>query len=128
MAMLADLDAIAFVPSADLNRARVFYEGVLGLTVESIDGFAMVVGHGSNCIRIVAAGEFTPQRFTILGWETPAIEVTVQALGARGVTFLRFDGMGQDAIGIWTAPGGDQVAWFNDPDGNVLSLSHHARG
>lgn len=125
--MLADLDTIAFVPAADLDRARVFYEGVLGLTVLRIDSFAIVIGQGSNCIRIVAAGEFTPQRFTVLGWETPGIEVTVHALGARGVTFLRFDGMGQDDIGIWTAPSGDQVAWFNDPDGNVLSLSQHTQ-
>ena len=123
--MLADLDAIAFVPASDLDRARVFYEGVLGLTVASIDGFAMVIGHGSNCIRIVAAGAFTPQRFTILGWETAALAVTMQALSARGVKFLRFDGIGQDDIGIWRAPSGDQVAWFNDPDGNVLSLSQH---
>ena len=45
------------------------------------------------------------------------IEVTVQALGARGVTYLRFDGIDRTTFGTWTAPSGDQVAWFNDPDG-----------
>jgi hypothetical protein len=67
----------------------------------------------------------TPAQFTILGWETASIEDDVKSLTARGVVFSRFSFLEQDDLGIWTAPGGDKVAWFPDPDGNVLSLSQH---
>ena len=126
--MLADLNLIAFVPVTDLDRARAFYEGVLGLTVTHADGFALVLGHGARTVRLVPVGALTPHPFTILGWDTSDVATTVEALGARGVEFSRYDGIEQDALGIWTAPSGDQVAWFRDPDGNVLSLSSHTGG
>jgi predicted enzyme related to lactoylglutathione lyase len=72
---------------------------------------------------VTPVGELTVQPFTLAGWQVPDIETTVRALTARGVTFTRYDGMGQSALGIWTTPGGDQVAWFTDPDGNTLSLT-----
>jgi catechol 2,3-dioxygenase-like lactoylglutathione lyase family enzyme len=125
--VLADLDPIAFVPVNDLDRARAFYEGVLGLTVDHADSFALVLGHGTTTVRVVAVGQLTPQPFTILGWDAPDIDATVESLAAKGVTFLRYDGFEQDALGIWTVPGGGgRVAWFHDPDGNVLSVSSHA--
>jgi len=64
-----------------------------------------------------------PQPFTIAGWVVPDIGTTVEALVSRGVSFARFDGMDQDQWDIWTTPGGDQVAWFKDPDGNTLSIT-----
>ena len=71
--------------------------------------------------------EFTPFPFTLLGWETSGIEAAVIALEAKGVQFLRFSQLQQDAAGIWIAPGGvARVAWFKDPDGNILSISQHA--
>lgn len=125
--MLADLDTIAFVPVTDLDRARAFYQGVLGLTVSHADSFALVLGHGSGTVRVAAVEQLTPQPFTILGWDAPDLAATVESLAAKGVTFLRFDGLEQDTLGIWTAPGaGGRVAWFHDPDGNVLSVSSHA--
>jgi hypothetical protein len=68
-------------------------------------------------------GEFTAQPFTVAGWQVPDIDATVSALAGRGVEFNRYDGMAQDDLGIWTAPGGDRIAWFKDPDGNTLSLT-----
>ena len=123
--MLAELDTIGFIPSADLDRARSFYQGALGLAVTHEGGFALVLGSGSSRIRVVAAGEFRPQPFTVAGWEAPDITSTVTGLLANGVVFERYDSMVQDELGIWTAPSGDRVAWFRDPDGNVLSLTSH---
>ncbi len=70
--------------------------------------------------------KFTPASYTILGWEVDAIEKAVTELNSRGVVFERFAGMAQDTLGVWNAPGGSKVAWFKDPDGNVLSLSQLA--
>jgi len=56
----------------------------------------------------------------------PDISAVVRTLAGRGVQFARYDGLTQDDLGIWTTPGGDQVAWFNDPDGNTLSLTAFA--
>src|SRR5580700_1565325 len=60
---------------------------------------------------------------TVLGWRVTDITAAVRGLAAKGVVFLRYEGMDQDSDGVWTAPGGDKVAWFTDPDGNVLSLT-----
>jgi catechol 2,3-dioxygenase-like lactoylglutathione lyase family enzyme len=127
LAVLENLATIGFIPASDLSRSRVFYAGTLGLTFVSEDGFALVFRAGDRMLRVVAAGEFTPQPFTVFGWEAPDIDATVDDLTARGVEFLRYPHIDQDERGIWIAPGGIRVAWFNDPDGNVLSLSaHHA--
>jgi catechol 2,3-dioxygenase-like lactoylglutathione lyase family enzyme len=121
--MLASARVVAFVPSTDLGRSRSFYESVLGLPVVSADGFAVVVDGPGGHIRITHVGSaLRTQQFTILGWEVPDIAAEVDALAARGVEFDRYPGMNQDDRGVWTAPGGAQVAWFHDPDGNTLSL------
>jgi hypothetical protein len=88
------------------------------------DGFALVLDANGIMVRIARA-EFTPAPFTILGWQVTGIEEKVRQLSAKGVSFLRFGFLEQDESGIWTAPTGDKVAWFKDPDGNVLSLSQH---
>jgi catechol 2,3-dioxygenase-like lactoylglutathione lyase family enzyme len=124
--MLATAPAIAFVPSTDLARSRAFYEGVLGLPVLSEDAFAVVVRAGTGTIRITNVGaELRAQPFTVLGWAVAALDTEIAELGGRGVEFLEFPGMDQDAQRVWTAPGGTRVAWFHDPDGNTLSLSQH---
>jgi catechol 2,3-dioxygenase-like lactoylglutathione lyase family enzyme len=123
--VLADLETIAFLPSSDLARSRVFYGGTLGLTFVREDGFAIVFQVGSRLLRVVAAGEFTPQPFTVFGWVAPDLAAAIDDLTARGVEFLRYPHIEQDERGIWAAPTGDLVAWFEDPDGNVLSLSWH---
>ena len=121
--MLSNYGIIGFIPSKDAGRARLFYETVLGLRVISEDGFAVVVESKGTRIRIVKLREFTPAPFTILGWEVSNIEEVVKELAGRGVAFQRYPGIKQDEIGIWTTPDSSRVAWFQDPDGNVLSLS-----
>ncbi len=124
--MLSSSRLIAFVRVTDYQRARDFYEGVLGLEFVSQDEYALVLKSGANMIRIVKTGPFTPERFTVLGWEVSEIEKVVAALKEKGVSFEKYpwveDPLG---LGIWTAPGGDKVAWFKDPDGNILSVSEH---
>ena len=74
-------------------------------------------------LRITAAPEVRQASYTVLGWRVTDITAAVRGLAARGVVFVRYEGMDQDSDGVRTAPGGDKVAWFTDPDGNVLSLT-----
>jgi len=122
--MLGSIDIVAFVPTKDAAKARAFYEGVLGLRFVKDDGFALVLDANGIKVR-VAKAQFTPAPFTILGWKVADIGKMVAGLQEKGVRFERFGFFEQDELGIWTAPSGDKVAWFKDPDGNVLSVSQH---
>jgi catechol 2,3-dioxygenase-like lactoylglutathione lyase family enzyme len=124
--MLESAALVAFAASTDLDRSRAFYQDVLGLTLVSQDDFACVFDAGGTMLRVTAVGELARAPYTVLGWQVPDITPMTRALAAKGVTFHRYDGMSQDADGIWTAPGGARVAWFPDPDGNVLSLTQPA--
>ena len=123
--MLDSTNIIAFVPTRDPNQARAFYEGILGLRFVKDDGFALVFDANGIMIRIAKAPEFQPLPFTILGWQVSSIEKMAADLQKKGVDFERFGFFEQDDLGIWSAPGGDKVAWFKDPDGNLLSISQH---
>jgi len=123
--MLGTTDIVAMVPTTDTTKARAFYERVLGLTFVREDGFALVLSANGIMIRVVKAQKFTPVQYTILGWQVKEIEKVVACLQQQGVLFERFGFFKQDELGIWTAPNGDKVAWFKDPDGNTLSVSEH---
>jgi catechol 2,3-dioxygenase-like lactoylglutathione lyase family enzyme len=123
--MLGSTNIVAFVPTKDSEKARAFYEGVLGLRFIKDDGFAMVLDANGIMIRVAKVPQFTPAQFTILGWQVTDIENFVTELTKRGVHFEIFGFFKQDSLGIWTAPTGDKVAWFKDPDGNILSVSEH---
>jgi catechol 2,3-dioxygenase-like lactoylglutathione lyase family enzyme len=123
--MLGSINIVAFVPIKDSVKARAFYEGVLGLRFVKDDGFALVMEANGIMVRVAKVPDFKPAQFTILGWEVPDIEKMVTALQAKDVHFERFGFFEQDKLGIWTAPTGDKVAWFKDPDGNILSVSQH---
>ena len=125
---LASMDVVAFVPTTNPTRARPFFENVLNLRFVSEDPFALVFdGHGVT-IRVVNVSSvkgFHPAPFTILGWEVPDVASAVSDLSARGVTFERYPGMAQDSAGIWSSPSGARIAWFKDPDGNVLAVTQY---
>ena len=123
--MLGTTRIIGFVPTKDKQRARAFYEGVLVLGFVKDDGFALVLNANGTMVRISEAPQYTPAQFTILGWEVTGIERVVAELRGKGVQFEKYGFIEQDDLGIWTAPTGDKVAWFKDPDGNVLSVSQH---
>jgi catechol 2,3-dioxygenase-like lactoylglutathione lyase family enzyme len=123
--MLNTAKIIAFAPIRDSQKSRPFYEGMLGLRFVSDDPFALVMESNGTMIRLAKTPNFTPAGFTVMGWEVSKIEEEVAALQKKDVTFERFPGLPQDELGIWAAPGGAKVAWFKDPDGNILSLSQH---
>jgi catechol 2,3-dioxygenase-like lactoylglutathione lyase family enzyme len=118
---------VAIIPVLDVSVARAFYVSTLGLTVVEDTPFALVVDANGTHVRITPVTDLRPQPFTLVGWEVADIEETVVGLTARGVTFTRYEGMDQNASGVWTSPGGGFVAWFVDPDGNTLSLSQVAQ-
>jgi catechol 2,3-dioxygenase-like lactoylglutathione lyase family enzyme len=123
--MLGPNNIIAFVPTRDALKARAFYEEVLGLRFIKDDGFAVVFDANGIMVRVAKAPEFKPLPFTLLGWQVSGIEEVVRGLQKKGVHFEIFGFFKQDELGIWTAPTGDKVAWFKDPDGNILSVSQH---
>jgi catechol 2,3-dioxygenase-like lactoylglutathione lyase family enzyme len=123
--MLSTNPLIAFIPSKDTSRSRSFYEGALGLLFVCDDPFAVVMDSNGIKVRIVLVGEFAPAPFTILGWEVNDINASVAELSGKGVQFNRYPYFEQSQDGVWTAPNGAKVAWFSDPDGNVLSVSQH---
>ena len=124
--MLQTGKVIAFVGSADLGQARVFYERTLGLRMIERNEFACVFDVNGTMLRVTAVAEVMRAGYTVLGWQVSDIAAVVRGLTAKGVAFLRYAGMDQDESGVWTTPGGDQVAWFADPGGNVLSLTQFA--
>jgi predicted enzyme related to lactoylglutathione lyase len=121
--MLESCDVIAFAAAADLDRARAFYEQVLGLPVTEHNDFACVFDAHGTMLRVTAVPKVARPGYTVLGWNVPDITAVVRELAARGVQFLRYEMMDQDEDRIWTAPGGGRIAWFSDPDGNTLSLT-----
>jgi catechol 2,3-dioxygenase-like lactoylglutathione lyase family enzyme len=123
--VLGSINIVAFVPITDASKAREFYEGILGLRFIKDDGFALVFDANGIMVRMAKMKEVVPVQFTILGWQVSNIENMVQALRNKGIHFEIFSFFKQDERGIWTAPTGDKVAWFKDPDGNMLSLSQH---
>ena len=123
--MLNANKVIGFVPTKDAERARRFYANVLGLRFVADDQFALVFDANGTMLRVVRVKDFTPFPFTLLGWEVSQIEKVVSGLEKKGVVFERYGWFEQDKLGIWTAPGGAKVAWFKDPDENLLSVSQH---
>ena len=123
--ILGGSEAIAFAPTTDPAKARAFYEGVLGLRLVSDEQpFALVFDANGTMLRVTVVPELTPQPFTILGWRVANIEATVDRLASAGAEFQRYKGVNDsDPRAIWNSPSGARVAWFKDPDGNVLSVT-----
>jgi catechol 2,3-dioxygenase-like lactoylglutathione lyase family enzyme len=125
--MLGDCEVMAFVPTAHPDHAKIFYRDTLGLELLEDSPFALVFRAGRTMLRVQKVPQLTPLPFTTLGWRVPDVRAAVEELSGKQVSFVRYDGMNQDALGIWLAPGGAKVAWFKDPDGNTLSLTEFPR-
>ena len=123
--MLISGKLVGFLMTTDYDKARTFFESKLGFEFVSLDQFALVMRAGENQIRITKSAPFEPLPRTVLGWEVDDVEAVVKGLRDRGVTTEKYPWVADQDLGIWTAPSGDMVAWFKDPDGNILSLSHH---
>ena len=118
---------VGFVTTTNAEAARRFYGDVLGFRLIAEDGFALVFDANGTMLRVVKAERFTPAQGTILGWQVDDIHAAVRELTGRGVVFEQFNlpFLPQDELGVWRASETDSVAWFKDPDGNVLSISRH---
>ncbi len=121
---LTSAKAVAFIMTRDRAISEAYYGDTLGLTRLPGDDFAAVFDMAGTILRITEIPDWTAGPHPALGWHVDDIVAVVTALTAKGVSFTVYDGYGQDALGIWTAPDGSaKVAWFSDPDGNVLSLT-----
>jgi catechol 2,3-dioxygenase-like lactoylglutathione lyase family enzyme len=121
--VLGDCELVAFVNVTDGPRARAFYVDVLGLRLVAETPYAVVLDANGTTLRVALSESVTPAPGTVLGWAVPDITGVVDSLAAAGVPMAIFDGMPQDDRGVWTTPTGEQVGWFRDPDGNVLSVT-----
>lgn len=116
---------MAFVATNDGERAKLFYRDVLGLPLLEDSPFALVFDAYGITLRVQKTQRHQPAPHTALGFEVRSIDEELRTLASRGVKFERFPGMQQDERGVWTPPDakGTKIAWFKDPDGNVLSLT-----
>jgi catechol 2,3-dioxygenase-like lactoylglutathione lyase family enzyme len=121
--MLGDANLVTFVSTSDPERAKAFYGGLLGLELVEQTPFACVFRTPNAELRVTTVSDVAAAPYTVLGWRVAEIEASVRDLNARGAEPLRYEGLEQDELGIWRSPGGARVAWFKDPDGNVLSLT-----
>jgi predicted enzyme related to lactoylglutathione lyase len=124
--MFSTSPLVAFAAITDPERAKVFYGQVLGLPLTHDDRFGLEFEAGGTTLRLAKVDTLAPAPYTVLGWRVSDIGAVMAELTARGVSFQQYEGMDQDSLGVWTVPGGGKVAWFKDPDGNVLSLSRPA--
>jgi catechol 2,3-dioxygenase-like lactoylglutathione lyase family enzyme len=121
--MLAEETLVAFLGTSDPERARSFYEGVLELPLVGDNRHLMTFESGAARVALQKLERVTPPQGTALNWRVRDLPGTMRGLMARGVVFERFEGMEQDELGVWTPEPGTGVAWFKDPDGNLLSLT-----
>ena len=120
--MFANTKAFSGFAVDDLQKARDFYEGTLGIRVSEADGLLMLHLAGDRDTLIYPKPDFTPATYTILNFPVEDIDEAVDGLAARGVRLERYDGFEQDEKGILRAGGGPPIAWFSDPAGNILSV------
>jgi catechol 2,3-dioxygenase-like lactoylglutathione lyase family enzyme len=121
---LSGYNVIAFVTIVDVARAKEFYRDTLGLTLISEESpYALVFDANGIMLRLSIAKERPPVAGTVLAWRVPDATAAVRELEQSGIHFERYDHLKQDADGIWTSPTGARVAWFKDPDGNILGIS-----
>ena len=116
---------VGFLITTDYDKAREFYVNKLGFEFVSLDEFALAVSVGGHHIRITQSAKFKAWPGTVLGWEVSDVAAVVKWMAARGIVTEKYPFVPDKTLGIWTAPGGSRIAWFKDPDGNVLSVSQH---
>jgi catechol 2,3-dioxygenase-like lactoylglutathione lyase family enzyme len=124
--MLAQAKLQAMVGTARAEAAKAFYSDILGLALQSEDAFALLYDVGGAPLRISKVPATAPSAYAVLGFAVEDIGAVVAGLAAKGVAMQRFGFLPQDAAGIWKSPDGVRVAWFRDPDGNLLSVVQYA--
>ncbi|WP_114228620.1 MULTISPECIES: VOC family protein [Sphingomonas] len=126
MPLLDQGQAVSFVYTTDVERSVAWYRDVLGATVRERDDYGASLAGAGALLRITMLPAVTPSEHPVAGWEVASVAAWADALEKHGVRFTVYDGMGQDERGIWTGPDGSRLAWFADPDGNMLMISEAA--
>jgi catechol 2,3-dioxygenase-like lactoylglutathione lyase family enzyme len=121
--MLADKQLKAFIPTIMPQKAKAFYRDGLGLELLSEDKYALEFNANGVLLRVTTVPELMPHNFTVLGWNVPDISILIRQMNDNGIFCEKYQFLQQNDLGIWEAPGGAKVAWFKDPDGNLLSLT-----
>jgi catechol 2,3-dioxygenase-like lactoylglutathione lyase family enzyme len=124
---LADSELQTLVWSADIGRSEQFYSDVLRLPLVGRSHGALVYRVGRGVLRVSPVPSTEPSKHTVVGFAVADVDVVVADLISKGVAFERFPGFSHDEAGVWIAPDGTKVAWFRDPDGNLMSLVRYAQ-
>ena len=119
--MFANTKAFSGFAVDDVEKAREFYRGTLGIETSEQHGIMTLHLAGGRDTIVYPKPGHTPAEYTILNFQVDDIDKAVDELTARGVRFEHYDGLGQDEKGINRA-GGPYIAWFRDPAGNILSV------
>ncbi len=120
--MFTDTRAFSGFSVDDIQRAKDFYGGILGLEVTEENGMlALRIPDGGH-IMIYPKDDHEPATFTILNFPVEDIDLAADELAERGVSLIRYEQFDQDEKGIWRGEGGPPIAWFEDPAGNILSI------
>ena len=125
--MLAKAAVIAFVTVSSPAHALEFYRDTLSLKLVEETPYAMVFDCNGTMLRVAINQQVEPAPYTVLGWHVDNIEATIQAMLKKKIKFQQYGFLEQDDLGIWTTPDGAKVAWFADPDGNILSLTQFGK-
>ncbi|MEO6721875.1 MAG: hypothetical protein ABIN67_16020 [Ferruginibacter sp.] len=121
--MLADKKLKAFVPTTKPGKAKLFYKDTLGLKLLSEDNYALEFEANGTLLRVTIVQELKSQAFTVLGWNVDNIVSIIKSLNEKNIFCEKYNFLEQDDLGVWTSPSGAKVAWFKDPDDNILSLT-----
>ena len=122
--MLGNIDAVANLAVKDLEIARTFYVGTLGLTPVAVEGHELIVFRsGKTTLNVYRSKYAGTNQATAVTWMVgDELENVVRALKARGVKFEHYDMPGMTRTGDVHVGGDMKVAWFKDPDGNILNI------
>jgi catechol 2,3-dioxygenase-like lactoylglutathione lyase family enzyme len=122
--MLSQDPIIPYIPVANIERARKFYEEKLGFKPASPPGYGVMYesGKGTRFFMYPSAGAGTSKASTAF-WEVGDVEAEVVALKAKGVVFEEYDAPGFKTVNSIATGGGAKTAWFKDSEGNILAVS-----
>ncbi|CAN5248330.1 VOC family protein [soil metagenome] len=123
--MLGDKDAAANIAVKNLEIAKKFYENTLGLTQVAAEGQEVIVlKSGNSTVNVYRSQYAGTNKATTVTWVVGEdIESVVQQLKAKGITFEHYDMPGVTRVGDVHFAGDMKVAWFKDPDGNILNVA-----
>jgi len=120
--MFKDSKAFSSYSIDDVEKAKGFYEGTLGLDVtQQPEGLGITLSGGGS-VFLYPKDNHEPATFTVLNFQVDDLAAAVDALAGKGVTMERYDGFDQDERGIAAGTDGPHIAWFTDPAGNVLAV------